>query len=225
MQHLGPNEMMGHTETGIMTGRVASSQSLIDRYSEATRRAISFAQEETDRRGGSEIGIADLLAGLSVDEDTRAARVGALKANAFYLRWLSGLTALPAKEDLSHSAGNTTQPSFDLEARRALAFAVMEADRDREYWIDSDHLLRGMMRFPNKAHFAILKTEINLNTLRLASRRDREAFLPEENPNMKVVQYLLRKHLALWLPPVLSLACYLYILIQGFGLELSALAK
>lgn len=222
MEHTGQMDTMSHTETGILTGKVASSQSLYERYTEATRRALQFAREEADHRGSSEIGVADILAGLSVDEETRAERIGALKANAFYLRWLSGLPALPAREVVSTSFQT---PEFDLEARRALAFAVMEADRDREYRIDSDHLLRGIMRFGNKAHFAILKTELNLNAARIASRRDREIHLPEENPNMKVVKYLIRKHLALWLPPALSLVCYLYILFQGFGLELSTFAK
>jgi hypothetical protein len=214
---------MGHIESGILSGKVASNQTLVERYTDATRRAINFARLEACHRGDRAITVADLLAGLSVDEGTRAERVGSLKANASYLRWLSGLPALPAH--IWWEDGEGGQPEFDLEARRALAFAVMEADRDREYWIDSDHLLRGLLRFPNKAHFAVLKTELNLKSARIASRRDREEYLPEETPNFKVVKYLLRKHLALWLPPLVSLVCYLYILLQGFGLQLAPLTK
>jgi len=137
----------------VAFGKSVTQPSVFDRFTEATRRAIDFAWKETMRRGGSEISAADLLAGLSVDEDSRAERIGSLKANAFYLRWLIGSPALPAKE--AHSIADLETKvidqslELDEEAKRALAFAVLEADRDRNYWIDSDHLLRGILRFPN----------------------------------------------------------------------------
>ena len=84
--------------------------------------------------------------------------------------------------------------------------------------------MRGILRFPNQADFALLKTELTLRTARLRSLRDREEFLPQENPSLKVVQYLIRKHLALWGPPILSLACYLYILIQTMEPQLLSVA-
>ena len=55
-------------------------------------------------------------------------------------------------------------------------------------------------------------------------RVPRQEFVPEENPNLKVVQYLLRKWTALLVPPILSLACYLYILFEGIGLTATPLA-
>ncbi len=190
---------------------------LTERYTRASEEAIHHAQEEAQRRGETVIDVSDLLAGLSLDEDTRAERVGSLKANAFYLRWLVGLPPLPSQFPSVGAGFQSAQFKLSQEAQRALLFAVAEADRDREYWIDSDHLLRGLLRFPNKADFALLKTEVTLSEARSRSRRDREEHIPEENPNLKVVQYLIRKHLAFWLPPVLGLACYLYILIQGLS--------
>jgi hypothetical protein len=204
----------------LFTGAGDSHPSVSERLTEASRRAMRFAQEETLHRGGSAVSVADLLAGLGVDEDTRAERIGFLKSNAFYLRWLVGLPALPAIR-IEMDSQESDRLELDSEAKRAFAFAVLEADRDREYWIDSDHLLRGLLRFPNRAHFAVLKTEINLQSARLASRIDREEFLPEESSNIKVVKYLVRKYVTLLAPPTLSLACYLYILLQGFGLTAS----
>jgi hypothetical protein len=214
-----------------------SHPTVMERYTAATRRALQFAYQESLHRGAPAIAVVDMLAGLSVEEDTRAERVGLLKSNAFYLRWLVGLPALPARaeDSIENSIGNADQVTFDatdeswlnldIEAKRALGFAVMEADRDREYWIDSDHLLRGILRFPNRAHFAVLKTEVNLDSTRAASRADRRQYPPHETPSIKVVKYLIRKHLALWIPPILSLACYLYILIEGIGLTASPLAR
>jgi hypothetical protein len=195
---------------------------VLERYTVATRRALDFARAEAARRGASLATVGDLVAGVSEDEDTRAERVGSLKANAFYLRWLVGLPALPALD--SRGGVDAESVELDQDAKRALGYAVLEADRDREYWIDSDHLLRGLLRFPNKADFALLKTEISLESSRIASRLDREKFEPEESSNVKVVEYLVRKWAMLLVPPTVSLACYLYILIQGIGLTASPLA-
>lgn len=209
----------------LLTGDGNSHPSVFERLTESSRRAIDFARQEAAHRGDKVISTADLLAGLSVDENTRAERVASLKLNAFYLRWLTGLPALPERAIASSHSAETTHVEFDAEAKRAFAFAVHEADRDREYWIDSDHLLRGLLRFPNKAHFAVLKTELNLDAARAASRLDREDNPPEQSSNVKVVKYLFRKYTALLVPPILSLACYLYILLQGIGLTASPLAR
>jgi len=199
--------------------------SSLKRYTEASKKAIYYARFEALRRGEQVVTVADLLAGLSVQENTRANRVGALKDNAFYLRWLSGLPPLPMASEGLDWENPQTQVELEPDAKKALAFAVLEADRDREYWIDSDHLLRGILRFPNQADFALLKTELSLKTSRTGSWRDREEFLPQENPSLKVISYLLRKHLALWVPPAVSLACYLYILIEGMGMRLYPLGR
>jgi len=196
-----------------------------ERYVEATRTAIAYARCEALQRNAEAITAADLLAGLGHEEDSRAQRAGSLKANAWYLRWLSGSPQLPSPTAGGNCEDKANRLELDLDAKRALAFAVLEADRDREYWIDTDHLLRGLLRFPNKAHFAVLKTELNLHEVRVASRRDREEFPPHETPSLKVVEYLVRKHFALWIPPVLSLACYLYILIQSMGSGIPHLAR
>jgi ATP-dependent Clp protease ATP-binding subunit ClpC len=209
----------------LLAGRRISQQSVFERYTEAAKRVMYCARCEALCRGESVITVADILSGLSVEEATRAERVGSLKANSFYLRWLSGLPALPALTAGEECKDQESEPQLELDAKKTLAYAVMEADRDREYWIDSDHLLRGLLRFPNKAHFALLKTEVNLKAARIASRRDRKEFHPKETPSLKVVQYLIRKHLALWVPPVLGLACYLYVLMQSIGMGMSPITR
>jgi ATP-dependent Clp protease ATP-binding subunit ClpA len=197
----------------IFGGRKAAAL-VAERYTEPTLRALQFASQEAQLRGDAAISVSDLLAGLSYDEATRAERVGNLKANASYLRWLTTSPQLPPRS----AAHEEIHPQLDSDAHKALSFAVLEADRDREYWIDSDHLLRGLLRFPNKADFALLKTELTLESARKKSRIDRETFLPDENPSLKVVQYLMRKHMTLWLPPAIGFACYLFILMQNINL-------
>lgn len=205
----------------LVSGAGNTHRSIEERYTEPVQLALEFAREEAQLRGAAQLTVADLLAGLMVEEGSRAERVGRLKANAFYLRWLAELPALPAANP---RIGTSDSIALDTEARRALAFAVLEADRDREYWIDSDHLLRGLLRFPNKADFALLKTELSLDAARVASRKDREQFLPEQNPSLKVIRYLARKYLTIVAPVALSLACYLYILMQELGTALTPVA-
>ena len=212
-------------ETGALTGKREIKDSFSERYTDAARAVVAYARCEALDRDSEMISVADLLAGLSCEENTRAERIGSLKANALYLRWLAGSPLLPSLTEGRSCQDESHRVELGAEAKQALAYAVQEADRDREYWIDTDHLLRGLMCFPNKAHFAVLKTELNLKAARVASRRDREEYLPDETPNFKVVQYLARKHFSLWLSPVLSLACYLYILIQTIGQGGSLLAR
>ena len=199
----------------LAAGR-GSHISILERYTEAARRAVALSKREAMHRGEVVVTAADLLAGLMEEENTRAVRAGSLKANASYLRWLLGLPPLPMR--LVEATAEESRLELDAEARRALAYAVAEADRDREYWIDTDHLLRGLLRFPNFADFAVLKTEMNLHKLRVASRVDRGQFPPDQAPNRKLVEYRVRKYVELLAPPVISLVCYLYILIQGLGL-------
>ncbi|WP_263359336.1 hypothetical protein [Acidicapsa ligni] len=188
-----------------------TAEIVVQRYTEEARRALYFARHEAQRRREMTVTVADLLSGISVEENSRAVRIGHLKDNAFYLRWLSGLPASPSQVAPNHDG----HPDLDHVARKAIACALLEADYDREYWIDTDHLLRGLLRFHNTANFALLKTELSLDAARKASRHDRKAFPPHKTPNMKVINYLVRKHAALWLPPLLSAACYLYILLQS----------
>jgi hypothetical protein len=82
---------------------------------------------------------------------------------------------------------------LDADAMRAFPSALMEADRDDEYWIDSDHLPRALMRFPNRAHFALLKTEITVATVRNASRKDRHKVKPDGAPSSKLKRYRVGK--------------------------------
>jgi ATP-dependent Clp protease ATP-binding subunit ClpA len=205
--------------------RYGAHSSVFERYTESAKRAIYYARAEALSRCDKVITVADILSGLGVEEGSRAERVASLKGSAFYLRWLSGLPQLPAVNAGEDCKNQEHQPTLELDAKVALAYAVMEANRDHEYWIDSDHLLRGLLRFPNKAHFALLKTEISLKVARARSKRDRKEFRPKETPSLKAVRYMVRKHFAFWVPPILGLACYLYVLLQSFSIGMSPLAR
>ncbi|HTJ31490.1 MAG TPA: hypothetical protein VL346_13385 [Acidobacteriaceae bacterium] len=206
-----------HSQVAIeATPKKANPYAISQRYTGFVRQAILHARSEAINRGETVITVSDLLAGLCQMEDTRAERVGNLKTNALYLRWLCDLPQLPWSEP---SAFFSEKPcELDAEAHRALAFAVAEADRDGQHWIDSDHLLRGLLRFPNRAQFAILKTELNLTLARQASFHDRDEYEPEEEPDLKMMDTLVSKYVPQLAPHLLSAVCYLYILLHSLDM-------
>jgi hypothetical protein len=205
-----------HTQVATeATARKANPYAATQRYTGSVRAAILHARCEALQRNERVITTSDLLAGLCQLEETRAERIGRLQDNAQYLRWLCDLPQMPWPDSAACQSEKTCE--LDNDARRALACAVMEADHDGEHWIDSDHLLRGLLRFPNRAQFAILKTELNLKIARHSSVRDRDEFLPDDGPNLKMMDTLVSKYFPEWAAPVLSAACYLYILLQSMG--------
>jgi ATP-dependent Clp protease ATP-binding subunit ClpA len=185
------------------------------------QRAIDQARNEALRRGSKVVTVADLLAGLSWEEGTRADRLASLKSNAMYLRWLVGLPPLPANR--MEMADTTTE--FDHGAKIAMAYARSEADRDDEPQVNTDHLLRGLLRFPNVANFALLKIEVRLQSCRVASKLDREELLAEDAPALELYQYRMRKYLAQSALSVLGAICYLYILIQNIAISMTPATK
>ncbi len=206
---------------GLIWAGAQGTHSVSEFCSLEAQRAIEQAQLEAARRGAATVTVKDLLAGLTWEEGTRADRIANLKPNAVYLRWLLGLPALPASNLVVQNA----QIDFDHSARMALAFAQAEAERDDSRSIHSDHLLRGLLRFPNVAHFALLKTEVNLQSARNASKKDREEFFLKAGPRLEVYQYKVRKYMAHWAPSLLGIACYLYILIQGLEISQAPVLK
>jgi hypothetical protein len=207
-----------HTQVAAeATARKANPYAVTQRCTGSVRAAILHARCEVLNRNETAITTVDLLAGLCQLEETRAERVGSLKENAQYLRWLCDLPPMPWPESAACQSEKSCE--LDNDARRALECAVLEADRDGEHWIDSDHLLRGLLRFPNRAQFAILKTELNLKIARQSSMRDRDEFLPDDGPNLKMMDTFVSKYVSRWAPHVLSAACYLYILLQSMNVN------
>jgi len=66
-------------------------------------------------------------------------------------------------------------------SKKVLAFAAEEADFDQEYWIETDHILRGILRFSNEATNTLESTSLNLDKAREASKRNRAEF-PSKSP-------------------------------------------
>jgi len=140
---------------------------MFERYTEAARRAIFFARLEALHRNQSAIAPSDLLIGLTWESGTRADKIAHLKERAVAIREVLGIPHLPTS-----SAPYLTGRDIPLDdlGKKAIAMASKEADADREFWIDCDHLLRSLMAFPNSASAALTSVGISLPEVRVASR-------------------------------------------------------
>jgi hypothetical protein len=65
---------------------------------------------------------------------------------------------------------------LDQNAKMALAYAAKEADSEGNIRIDTDHLLRGLLCFPNEVTEALNSVGLDLDGLRAAANRHRHDF-------------------------------------------------
>lgn len=182
------------------------------RYTDEAKRAIYFAHAEAVHRDEQFISAKDLLVGLTWEGESRACRIGLLKEKAVELRAAAGIAHLPL----------TALPYFrkaaiplNSEVKKVLAYAGEEADAEKQFWIDSDHLLRGLLRFSNEATSSLGRINVQLDSARLAAMSDRAALPPLRVPKGAKLAAFAQKN---WFRGILILAfllIFLYLKSQG----------
>ena len=155
---------------------------MFERYTEQSRRVVFFAHYEAVQRSSARVTTAHLLLGLIREKDSRANIVGSLTAKILDPCELLGIQPRPA-----------TQVPFDKKlkplddnSKKALTYAAQEADQDHQYWIDTDHLLRALLCFPNEASPALEFIPLDLALVRAASKLHREECPPRRTPFWRV---------------------------------------
>lgn len=141
---------------------------MFERYSKQARRAIFFARSEAIHRRAPFISTAHLLLGVACEEDSRAVIASSLKENLVAICALLNMPHRPCS-DVPYL--HQLNIKLDQDAKKALAFAALESDPDGRKEIDTDHLLRGLLRFPNDASHALNSVSIDLSGTRAASCR------------------------------------------------------
>jgi hypothetical protein len=189
-----------------------SMGSQFERYGDGAKRAIFFAHIEAVHRREESISVGDLLVGLTRDGESRACKIAPLKEQAVVLRPLVGIPHLPSTS-LPYQRGPDIP--LDDDAKKAVAYAAEEADRDQQYWIDSDHLLRGVLRFSNNAAEALLSANVHLDSLRSASAQNRMEFPSAPAPKWAGLTRILSKYWVTALIGGILLAILAYLRSQG----------
>jgi ATP-dependent Clp protease ATP-binding subunit ClpC len=162
---------------------------MFERYTGQARRVIFFARYEAVQRSSDKITTAHLLLGLVREKNSRADAVGSLSTKIPDPCELLGMQHRTGKEvPFNKKAG----PSLNDNSKKVLAYAAQEAEMDQQRWIDTDHLLRGLLRFPNEATPALEFIPLDLDAVRSASRRHREEFPPAPDPRSTVAGTVFR---------------------------------
>ncbi len=187
---------------------------MFERYTETARRAIFFARAESIFRKAPAISVQDLLLGLTREKKSRANYISELRSHAAEFRAAFGVAPLPQRLDSSLTHPRPQLPLED-DAKKALWYAAQEAHLDQEFWIDTDHLLRGLLSFPNAAADALSKLGVELEAIRAASIRNRQEFPPKRVPGTSRLQATFKKFRLHLLLIAVLLIIFIYLKSQG----------
>jgi len=169
---------------------------MFEKYTEQARRAIFYAHCEAVYQQVAAISTTHLLIGLTRDQGSRADSVGCLKDNSAQLRSELGIPQKPIIPGKILPAG--TIP-LNNNSKMVLAYAAQEANVDDSYYIDTDHLLRGILRFPNEATAALRSISLDLATAQTISRRKRAEHPEDKTLYRRLFGSPFRAHQAVFL--------------------------
>jgi ATP-dependent Clp protease ATP-binding subunit ClpA len=132
---------------------------MFERCTEPTRRAIYFAHVLTVISEGPKITSVELLAGLLFGDDSRAQSIFQLRERfPFYRGCPCKFETLPKPQQA---------PPLTGYCKMILAWAEREAGWMGDYWIDTEHLLLGILRVPQSTAAQYLaKTGLTLDVAR-----------------------------------------------------------
>ena len=110
----------------------------------------------------------DLLASLFFDNDSRAQTIFKLREHfPLYYGCPSKLASMPAVEK---------GLALSNDSKMILAWAAIEAGRLEDYWLDTEHLLLGIMRArPCAAASYLERTGLTLKTMRKSIQENRSS--------------------------------------------------
>jgi len=146
---------------------------MFERYTEQARRAIFFARYAAGCLRAETISTAHLVLGLCYEEKSRFTFAVPLRRHSKLLYAQIGIPYPLPRTGYRDSAINMP---LDKNLKLALGYAAEEADLDQQSMIDKDHLLRGLLRFPNETSKAFESISMDLETAREASKRYRALF-------------------------------------------------
>lgn len=188
---------------------------MFERYTDEARRVIFFAAIEAQHRNEKSISVRDILIALTRESPSSASGITRLNRLAVALRASVGIPHLPiTSRPFKYESGSAIP--LDKDSKKVIERASSEAHKDGEYWIDSDHLLRALLTFPNPAHDALLRFELNPDSLRRSSRQYRCEFPAPRAPRWARVKILANRY-AYFLSLLIGLS---FILLMGLLLVL-----
>ena len=148
--------------------------SIFERYTDPGKRAIFYARVMAVVSEASQITSVDLLAGLLFGKDSRAQILFQLREH-FPL-----YNGCPCK--FGKLPEVPSEPALDRHARQIVMWTENEATRMGDYWIDTEHILLGILRVPvSPAATYLARTGLTLDAAR-KTILDNKASRPDYGP-------------------------------------------
>ena len=197
---------------------------MFERYTDEAKRVIYFALIEAQHRNEENISVKDILIALTRESASPSIEATRLRGLAVALRAAVGIPHLPIT---SRPYKYTSAIPLDDDSKMAIRQAEIAANEDRQYWVDSDHLLRGLLAFPTQARDALVSFGLDLDSVRRSSKVYRREFPSARAPKwarlkvflsrLKLNQHpdLVRLLAALSLIVLLSLILILVLKVRG----------
>jgi ATP-dependent Clp protease ATP-binding subunit ClpA len=148
---------------------------MFNRYTDECKRAIFFAQQTALRGSAAAIDSNQLLLGILTEASSRANSIFRL------------CELLPAEATQQSALGKQqlvkgTIP-LTADGKRVVAYTAREASRIRDYWIDTEHLVLGILRDgDNAAAVRLRSVGLDLETSRQRVVESKSSRPPMPNP-------------------------------------------
>jgi len=149
---------------------------MFERFTEHARRAIFFARYEASFQSSGEITAGHIIVGVIREAESHSVAASFLKDHETNLRSTLGIP-MPSGKALIDLMKDIP---LDRNAKMVLADAINEAELDNSFYIYTDHLLRGVLRFPNEAADALQSISLDLARASAASELIRAKYPPKK---------------------------------------------
>ena len=180
---------------------------MFKRYTDECKRAIFLAQQTALHEGAAAINSTHLLLGLLRETDSRANSI-------FRLRELLPAEAAQLAALRKQQLANGIIP-LSTDGKRVVAYTAREANRLRDYWIDSEHLVLGILREGDNASANRLRTiGLDIETSRQRVIENKSSRPPRPNP---VLWWARRSPLGIGFAAVFALGVIVALILLGFG--------
>jgi ATP-dependent Clp protease ATP-binding subunit ClpA len=148
---------------------------MFNRYTDECKRAIFFAQQTALRGSAAAVDSNHILLGILTEASSRANRIFRL------------CELLPAEATQQSALGNQQfvkgRIPLTADGKRVVAYTAREASRIRDYWIDTEHLVLGILRDgDNAAAVRLRSVGLDLETSRQRVLESNSSRPPMQNP-------------------------------------------
>jgi ATP-dependent Clp protease ATP-binding subunit ClpA len=148
---------------------------MFNRYTDECKRAIVFAQQTALRESATAIDSNHLLLGILTEASSSANGIFRL------------CELLPSEATQQSALGNQQfvkgKIPLTADGKRVVAYTALEASRIRDYWIDTEHLVLGILRDGgNAAAVRLRSVGLDLETSRQRVMESKKSRPPVPNP-------------------------------------------